>query len=68
MPNFKVLINFLCYVLLFERWCCLLCAVLSVLSSCINSLASYSSEEYCKVLSQQTITLTLSVGCLLFGG
>ena len=44
-PNSRYLFIF-CYFLLFKRWCCLLCAILSVLSSCINSLACFSSEEY----------------------
>ena len=58
MPKFKAIIHFM----LFLRWYCLLCSILSV-----NVLASYSSEEYCKVLSQQTIPLTLYVFvvCLL---
>ena len=36
------------------------------MSACINSLASYSSEEYCEVLSQQAIPLTLYIFVFCF--
>ena len=37
-----------------------------MISACINSLASYSSEEYCEVLSQQAIPLTLYIFVFCF--